>query len=192
MDSVANEHDGGVYVSFFPPTQPLSILLWYCTVSVLASEIPIHFIVSVARCMHLNLTELVSHKITTGLCEKQNSYSIANTFSDDKRKYWKITDEANCFLDEVLLLRIFPGSWILQIHLVPDVWCKDEHRRGLSAWPRQFLMLTFSFYHLIFCLLCYSSCQNLSYYCGVNHWRAKAVAATTEGSVTVSAQSKGH
>lgn len=106
--------------------------------------------------------------------EKQNSHSITNTFSNDKRKYWKITDEANCFLDEVLLLRIFPGSWLLQIHLVPDVWCKDEHRRGLSAWPRQFLMLTFSFYHLISCLSRSSSCQSLSYYYSVNHWREKA------------------
>lgn len=56
MDSVANERDYGVYVSFFPPTQLLSILLWYCTVSVLTSEVPIHFIVSDARCMHLSLT----------------------------------------------------------------------------------------------------------------------------------------
>lgn len=56
MDSVANELDYSVYVSFFPPMQPLSVLLWCCTVSVLTSEVPIHFTVSDARCMHLSLT----------------------------------------------------------------------------------------------------------------------------------------
>lgn len=53
-------------------------------------------------CTVKGLTWGVSHETEYDLSEKQNSYSDTNTFNDDKKTYWKITGEANCFSDGML------------------------------------------------------------------------------------------